>query len=180
MVTVAGVDLTRTIQFTASASVTPPTYPVTFTEGGLPSGTSWSVTLNGTPQSSTSASMVFDVANGTLSYTVGAVSGYTIGQASGTITVAGHSVSETVQFTSTGGAPPTGKNNSTSSASVLGLPPVEGYLLIALIIVVLAILAAVAIWSRNRKKVAPNPPSAADPSNAPAPPPGAGGPPPSP
>jgi hypothetical protein len=43
----------------------PSTFPVTFTEQGLPSGTNWSVSLNETTQSSESSTIVFEEPNGT-------------------------------------------------------------------------------------------------------------------
>ncbi len=75
------------------------TYPVTFTESGLPSGTSWSVTLNGTTESSTSASITFTEPNGTYPYSVGAVSGYSLSPSSGSLTVKGSAVTQTIAFT---------------------------------------------------------------------------------
>ncbi len=76
-----------------------PTYSITFTETGLPSGTSWSVTLNGATSSSTTSTITFTEANGTYSYTVGTVSGYTVAPLSGMSTVNGASVSQTITFT---------------------------------------------------------------------------------
>lgn len=55
---------------TANRAAAPTEYNVTFTETGLPSGTQWNVTFNGTEQSSTSASMVFVAPNGTYPYSV--------------------------------------------------------------------------------------------------------------
>ena len=75
------------------------TYSVTFTETGLASGTSWSVTLAGTARSSTTTSIVFSEPNGTYSFSIGAVNGYTVSPASGHSTVNGASVSESVTFT---------------------------------------------------------------------------------
>jgi len=75
-------------------------YPVTFTETGLPSGTSWSVTLNGTPQTSSDPSMVFEEPNGSYVYYVGAINGYTVGP-EGNVTVQNGPVSETIEFVST-------------------------------------------------------------------------------
>jgi hypothetical protein len=46
------------------------TYTITFTENGLPSGTSWSVTLNGVVQSSTTNIIIFKEPNGSYSYTI--------------------------------------------------------------------------------------------------------------
>ena len=78
------------------------TYTVTFTESGLPSGTSWSVTLGGSTVSATTSTITFSEPNGTYSYTVGSVSGYTASPSSGPTAVSGSSPSPlTVSFTST-------------------------------------------------------------------------------
>ena len=98
---VAGANVNRAVTFTA---IPPTTYTVTFTESGLPSGTSWSVTLNGAPESSTTSTISFTEPNGTYSYTVGSVSGYTASPSSGSVTVSGASVSKAVTFTA---IPPT-------------------------------------------------------------------------
>lgn len=74
-------------------------YSVTFTETGLSSGTSWSVTLNGTTESSTASTIIFSEPNGTSSFTVKSVSGYAISPLSGNITVSGHNTAQTVTFT---------------------------------------------------------------------------------
>ncbi len=50
-------------------------YPVLFTEGGLPPGTNWSVTLNGTTLNATGA-ISFEEPNGTYRASVGGVTGY--------------------------------------------------------------------------------------------------------
>ncbi len=76
-------------------------YTVTFTESGLPTGTSWSVTLNGSLESSTTTSIVFMESNGMYPYTVGAVVGYTPSPPSGTVEVSGAAVAKGVTFTST-------------------------------------------------------------------------------
>ena len=77
------------------------TYTVTFTETGLPSGTSWSVTLNGTSESSTSGTITFSLPNGTYSYTVSSVSGYSVSPSSGSITVSGKNFNQAITFTPT-------------------------------------------------------------------------------
>jgi len=76
------------------------TYNVSFTESGLPGSTSWSVSLNGTPASSTRSSIVFAEPNGTYSYSIADLSGWHQENISyhGTITVSGASVSELVTF----------------------------------------------------------------------------------
>jgi hypothetical protein len=90
----------------SGASVTEPTlvytqvtYRVTFTETGLPSGTSWSVTLNGVTKSSTTSTITFTEPNGTYSYTIGTVAKYGANPCSGSVTVNGGSVAATVKFT---------------------------------------------------------------------------------
>jgi len=75
-------------------------YNVTFIENGLLPGTSWSVTLNGTTESSTTDTIAFSVPNGTYSYTIGSVTGYTISTSSGSITVNGANVNQAITFTS--------------------------------------------------------------------------------
>ena len=75
-----------------------PTYSVTFNEAGLPSGTSWGVTLNGTTTSSTASSIVFVESNGTYPFSLAAVAGYTGNQTSGEVVVMGLNVSEGITF----------------------------------------------------------------------------------
>ncbi|MEM0138982.1 MAG: hypothetical protein QW100_04615, partial [Thermoplasmatales archaeon] len=74
-------------------------YTVTFTESGLPSGTIWSVTLNGSTLTSSSSSVTFSEPNGTYSYVTGSASGYTASPSSGSIKVNGASVTQSVTFT---------------------------------------------------------------------------------
>ncbi|MHB8397279.1 MAG: ice-binding family protein, partial [Thermoplasmataceae archaeon] len=85
---------------TAPSSPLPVTdFNVTFTESGLSSGTSWTVTFNGSTSSSTTDAISFTAANGTYSYSIGSVSGYTLATSSGNITVNGNNVSQNVTFT---------------------------------------------------------------------------------
>lgn len=95
-VTVSGSTVTEpTLEFTQV------TYSVTFTETGLPSGSSWSVTLNGIVESSVSSDIAFTEPNGTYSYSVQDVSGWhqnTLPYA-GSVTVSGAAVTEpTLEF----------------------------------------------------------------------------------
>lgn len=73
-------------------------YIVTFSESGLPTGTSWSISLNGTSQSSTTSSISFQEPNGTYSFTVGSIAGYSASPPLGSLTVTGSSVNETIIF----------------------------------------------------------------------------------
>jgi len=77
-------------------------YSATFTESGLYSGTSWSVTFHGSTSSSTGTSIGFyDLTDGTYSFSVGSVSGYSVSPSSGQVTINGASASESIKFTAT-------------------------------------------------------------------------------
>jgi hypothetical protein len=73
-------------------AVTPPPYPVIFREQGLADGTVWSVTTHATTHSATVSDEVndigFSIPNGSYSYSIGPVPGYTT-QYSGSYRVAG-------------------------------------------------------------------------------------------
>jgi hypothetical protein len=164
-ITVSGAAQSQAIAFTAIVTK----YVVTFTESGLPSGTSWSVTLNGTPNSSATSWITFTVVNGSYAYAVGSVTGYATSNATGSVTVSGAdkgvTVTFTVKSTSTGGG----------GSTFLGLPAAEGYGLLALIvIIVVAIVVYVAIRASRRKGSGPGgpggpaaPPPATPPSTPP-------------
>ena len=83
IVTVNGTSVTVLIDWTRV------TYNVTFAETGLPSGTSWSVTLNNSLESSLTSQIIFVEPNGTIGYTVGTVSGYSANVTGGSIDVQG-------------------------------------------------------------------------------------------
>ncbi|HTS33107.1 MAG TPA: thermopsin family protease [Thermoplasmata archaeon] len=93
-VTVTSSGATVDVTFTAI-----PVYAVTFTESGLPTGTSWSVILGGVPETSTGSSIVFEETAGTYSYSVGSVSGYGVSSpASGSVTVSNAAVNVGVTY----------------------------------------------------------------------------------
>ncbi len=112
-VTVAGSDVTVIIKWVRV------TYNVSFVESGLPGGTSWSVTLNGSSKSLAGATIVFVEPNGTLPWTVAPVSGYTANVTSGTVVIHGANVAVYVGWTIT-----TAKPTPTYSVSFVetGLP----------------------------------------------------------
>ena len=115
-VTVSGSNVNQGITFTV-VGVT--MYTVTFTETNLPTGTSWTVTLNGNPESSTGSSIAFSgIANGTYPFSVHAT-GYVATPASGSVSVSGGSVSQGVSFQSgTVSAAIYAQTNATSIATV--------------------------------------------------------------
>ncbi|MGD0718732.1 MAG: YncE family protein, partial [Thermoplasmata archaeon] len=75
------------------------TYPVVFTESGLPSGTSWSVTLNGAVLSSTTNTIGGAEANGTYGFSIPNAVGDSPSPSSGSVTVIGGPISVSVLFT---------------------------------------------------------------------------------
>ena len=91
------VDVTgsRTVSVTFVAEET-----VTFTETGLASGTTWSISFDGTTASSTTSTITFtDIPQGTYTYQVSPVSGYNLISTGGTLSVSGQPATETITFT---------------------------------------------------------------------------------
>jgi YVTN family beta-propeller protein len=118
-VTVNGANVTKAITF---EPVPHPGHSVTFTETGLPSGTTWSVTFNGTLSHSATASIVFgNMSNGTYPFTVTVVPGYVAAPSSGNVPVSGANVSETITFAQS----PPGKYSVTFTET--GLPAGTGW-----------------------------------------------------
>jgi len=77
---------------------------VNFVESGLPSFTTFSVTLNGADENSGGGTTVsFLIANGTnYPFSVGPITDYSISPSSGTVTVQGAAVTKDITFTQTG------------------------------------------------------------------------------
>jgi YVTN family beta-propeller protein len=92
---VAGDAVHRTVVFAPTAAAT---YPLTVSELGLPSGTSWAVIINGTRESSTTNSIEFNEPNGSFKYAIAAEPGYVSSPSTGQISVAGAAVSLQVNF----------------------------------------------------------------------------------
>ncbi len=72
---------------------------VTFSESGLANGTGWSVVLAGDTQTSASTSLAFIVPNGSYSFQVPTVPGYTVAPSSGNVTVSGANAHGALTFT---------------------------------------------------------------------------------
>jgi hypothetical protein len=155
-VSVSGAGASVAIVFTAVVFV------VSFTETGLPSGTSWSVTFNGFVDSGVGTLSFPGVANGTYLYTIGRVAGYVATPSNGSIVVNGRPAGQSVGFAPSSTTTPPG--NGTSSSTFLGLPADEGYSVLGVVIIaVLAVTAVVVIWGRGKK----NPPETASPPSPP-------------
>jgi len=112
------------------------TYEVTFSESGLPSGTSWSVTLNGTTETSTNSTITFHEPYGTYSYSISLPSGYKTSSSSGTIKTTQPSLIIPITVSST--SPPSSPT---------------GYLIyiIIAIVVIVAVIGAVLAMRRGKK-----------------------------
>ena len=95
-ITASGTSVTEGVTFTSTG---PTQYPVTFTESGLPSGTTWSVTVGTATGSSPTQNIVVTLVNGTYPYkVVASLPWYPIQAGSGSVTVAGAPVSLSVTF----------------------------------------------------------------------------------
>ncbi len=104
LVDATSADVTGSGSLTANFSAVG-TYPVTFTETGLPAYFSWWLNVGGNNVSTTSASNYLSLPNGTYTYTVGSVaqgtgSRYGPSPGSGTFTIAGIGFSQAVTYTS--------------------------------------------------------------------------------
>jgi parallel beta-helix repeat protein len=137
---------------------TPPVYSVTFAVSGLPSGSSWTVTLAGSPLSGTGGTLSTSESNGVYAFQITGPSGYRFSPASGSVTVAGGSVSVFVVATPSVG----------SSTNNAGISTPAFYALLAALVAALA-LAGVG-WTMYARR-----PKGGSPTGSGAPPPGAAG-----
>ena len=149
-VTVNGAAVRTDLLFT-------PTYSLTITETGLPSGTTWTFTLEGSTLSSTSTTIRFTVPNGTYSFALGAVPGYEGTPASGSIAVDGKATSLAVSYRSLSSAP----NNG--SSTFIGLPASEAAVLLVALLTALAAAIAAAVMVHRRRKTPPKGPAPSTP-----------------
>jgi hypothetical protein len=94
-VTVAGSDL----EVAADFALIPVPYPVTWTETGLPTGTTWSVVVRNTTLTGDTAQIATTEVDGTYGYQVASVDGFAPDPASNYVLVAGGPASVTVAFT---------------------------------------------------------------------------------
>jgi hypothetical protein len=77
------------------------TYLVTFSETGLPSGMSWYLNFsNGSSYKISSASTSFELPNGTYSYVISNISGFSVEPSSGSVIISGNQATVSVAFTS--------------------------------------------------------------------------------
>ncbi|MCL4308054.1 MAG: YncE family protein [Candidatus Thermoplasmatota archaeon] len=124
------------------------TYTVTFTETGLPPGTNWWVTVNGTTLSSTAGSIAFAEANGTYTFSVATAAHYTATPPSGALTVSGSPATEGITFGPSGA----GRSSGGSLPPLLGLPGVTGYYVLGGVFAAVAVAVAGAVLARRWRK----------------------------
>jgi len=92
---VSGAPLAQLINFSSASE---PTYAVTFTESGLPTGTNWSVEYNYYLEWTTGMTLNFTETNGSYYFTVGGAVGYGASPAYGTLNVSGAPAQQTIDF----------------------------------------------------------------------------------
>lgn len=112
---VTGAPKSRTLDF--QLVPTPPRWKVTFAESGLPVGTAWWATLNGTTSFSTSASLAIPIANGSFEFGIPTAGTFVPNPGSGSVTVKGVNLTISIRFV---------------SPTVLGLPPAEGFAVVSI------------------------------------------------
>jgi YVTN family beta-propeller protein len=160
-VTVGGANISQEIVFTV---VPPTTFVVTFMESGLPSGTVWFVTFNGVPESGTGDLTFAGIGNGTYSFTVTPVAGYTAAPIGGSVTVSGPPAPQTIAFKAVGSSP--------SPSTFLGLPSAEGYGVLGGVILAILVVTMLVVLLRRGGGKAPREPmkatSGAEPGDPPA------------
>jgi DNA-binding beta-propeller fold protein YncE len=148
-VAVNGANVTQSVAFRAAP---PATYVVSFSETGLPPGTTWSVTFNGVPESGKGDLSFSGIGNGTYSFAVGPVAGYGATPSSGSVLVSGSPPLRSIAFRQSAG--PGGNGSST----FLGLPSADGYAVLGgVIIAILVVIAAVVLMRRRSRKARPEP-----------------------
>ncbi len=128
---VAGADVTKTLVWTLYA------YNVTFVETGLPGGTTWGITFNGTAKQTSSASLVLSELNGSYPFVVASVAGYTANVSTGTVTVSGAAVEVQITY------------SSSSSGT-----PITDYIVVGAVVGVVAVAAVVLLLRRRGRKPA--------------------------
>ena len=95
---ISGANAIQYITFTSA-----PTHMITFSESGLASGITWSVTITnvGTQTATTPSSITFVASSGVYSYTLGPIAGYSPSPSSGTITVSGKNTNQIITYSKT-------------------------------------------------------------------------------
>ena len=142
-ITVNGKNVTQAVTFTVNSTKT---YNITFTESGLPAGTSWSVTLNGITKTSKNNTIEFSVPYGTYNYTLLLPGGYKTSQSSGTITTAQSNTNVPIVISSTNLT--SSSQSTTNSNELLWVGAIA-------VVVLIAIVSGVVFLKRSKNKKPP-------------------------
>lgn len=126
---------------TVGLAFMPDIFNVTFSESGLPQGTSWNVTFAGLPETATERSITFHVGNGEYAFRVANLTGFSVSPQSGTVVVFGNAITVQIVFTA--------QTSSFSATTFL-----EGLLVGA---VVAGVVVAGVFW-RSSKRPSPSSP----------------------
>lgn len=135
-------------------------YSVSFTETGLPTGTTWGVTFAGQNQTAATGPFQFVEPNGVYAFTVSIPAGYSAAPSSGSVTVAGSNLSSHVVFTA---VPPGPGGGGSSGGSGGG----TGGELLGVLGAIVAIALAVVFLRRRRRGRPVSGPKDRDPTAAP-------------
>lgn len=114
------------------------TYPVAFTESGLPVGTDWSVTVGTTVLTSNAQTIQFELPNGTAFYSVGSVHGYNAKSGPGEFNVDGAGSSVAITYSRV----------PSPLAPAWVLPAVGG-------LAIGAVVAGLGVYALTRRRVSP-------------------------
>jgi len=130
---VNGTNLTVDITFV------PVTFSATFNETGLPNGTTWSISLNGSTHAGATASLLFALKNGTYNYSVTPPTGFSVVPKNGSVTIQGSNRSFSVVFNALPAKP---------TPTYFGLTATEWELIVPIAV----LIAAVAVFVLMRRK----------------------------
>jgi outer membrane protein assembly factor BamB len=121
-------------------------FAVTFTETGLPSGTDWSVSINGSSLGATASIIVVELVNGTYAFSIAEADGLDPTPSSGSLTVNGGAIGLSIAFHSVASCTGCGGSTGTPPLTVLD----ETYLLLGGVVIVALI--GLALLGRSRRK----------------------------
>jgi DNA-binding beta-propeller fold protein YncE len=127
-IVVHGGNVSLAVEFVVPTA--PARYTVIFAESGLPYGTTWTVTFNGSTVTGVGQLRFPGIANGTYSFTVPNLTGYSPTPSAGSLQVSGTPSPRTIAFGLSHPVSP-GTPSGPSGAMFLGLPAIEGYGLLA-------------------------------------------------
>ncbi|MCI4361513.1 MAG: DUF3494 domain-containing protein, partial [Thermoplasmata archaeon] len=147
-VTVNGAPAGQAISFAAGQAGT---FSITFTETGLPSGTSWTVTSGGVAVNSLTTTVGFTVPSGTYAYSVQVVSNYTASPSTGSLMVNGAAGTQTIAFTALNGGGGGGGGSGPGGNGTMGLSSTE-WAVIGIVVVAAVVAGVIGLALVMRRK----------------------------